>query len=429
MHIDTLYDYYLQCRSVSIDSRTISEGALFVALKGSRIDGNQMASQALESGAMYALVDDPDVVMDDRYVLVDDCLSALQLLARHHRDQHDIPVLAITGSNGKTTTKELIRDVLATQMKVACTLGNLNNHIGVPLTILNAEVGADIWILEMGSNAPGNIQELCHIGNPNHGLITNIGLAHLEQLGDQKGIYKEKTALFQHVIRSTGYIFLNQDDSWLQNYIDQYNRTIVFGADGTTSCKMIRRDTASGSVQLTIHQLERTYELDSNLVGEYNLYNISAAICVGHFFGITMANTLHAISHYVPTNMRSQLLVTERNQLVLDAYNANPSSMEASILSHKSIYGSSSVYILGDMLELGVDAAKYHKAIIRLGALQDVRVLTVGAIFGSCRNVNQDHFPTVEDMIDAGVLSRLTASNILIKGSRGIHLERIVPYL
>jgi len=428
MSLEELYNVFLKSEGVSTDTRIICEGQLFFALKGPNFDGNQKAQEALEKGASYSIVDDPTVVKDNRYILVSDVLVALQELARFHRSKIEVPVLGITGSNGKTTTKELIRDVLEMKYKVASTVGNFNNHIGLPLTLLNQPKESDIWILEMGSNAPGNIQELCDIGNPNLGLITNIGLAHIEQLKSQEGVYKEKTDLYHSVTEAGGILFINKEDPWLQQYKSDA-KTIGYTSKSVGSLKIeeVRGDDYNLTLELSDN--EEVHSIHSHLVGSYNIYNIAAAIAVGRYFKIPLSDICKAISNYRPENMRSQVQKTNRNTLVIDAYNANPSSMKESILAHKEKLGGNLVFILGDMLELGKQAKSYHESILELLPINEMKVITVGSIFYSCKNSPEYRFENVENLIASGILQSIENQQVLIKGSRGIKLEKVISYL
>jgi len=428
MSTEALYKIFIESKGVSTDTRTVDKGQLFFALKGPNFDGNQKASEAIEKGAAYSIVDDPSVAIDGKYILVDDVLTSLQDLARYHRSKISAPVLGITGSNGKTTTKELIREVLKTRYRVASTVGNFNNHIGLPLTLLNQAKDADIWILEMGSNAPGNIQELCDIGHPNLGLITNIGLAHIEQLKSQEGVYKEKTSLYDSVIGATGIIFINGEDQWLCKY-EAEEKAILYSSDSIGSIKIEEKKTEGYNLALSIMDDLGEYSINSQLVGSYNMINIAAAVAVGQYFDVPLNEICKAISNYVPENMRSQVQHTERNSLVIDAYNANPSSMKESILTHNQKEGDNLVFILGDMLELGDNALSYHETILELLANDEVRIITVGPIFHACRKNEKSRFENVEALIESGVLQSLEKSQVLIKGSRGIKLEKVIPYL
>ncbi|MFT4566394.1 MAG: UDP-N-acetylmuramoyl-tripeptide--D-alanyl-D-alanine ligase [Saprospiraceae bacterium] len=428
MRIEELYNIFLSSDGVSIDTRSIQSGQLFFALKGRTFDGNQKAQEAIERGAAYSIVDDASVVENDKYILVTNVLSSLQKLANFHRKNINVPVLGITGSNGKTTTKELIREVLSTRNKVACTKGNYNNHIGLPLTLLNESKDADIWILEMGTNAPGNIQELCDIGNPTLGIITNIGLAHLEQLIDQEGVYKEKSTLFDSVSNANGVLFVNEEDPWL-GYYKKVKNTIYYSSTQIDALKINVTTDQESCLKLEIHNVEEIIEIQSHLTGNYNIQNISAAIAVGQYFEIPLRVICNAISNYRPTNMRSELKETEKNILFIDAYNANPSSMRESVLSHLAKKKEDLVFILGDMLELGDSAIVYHESILELLKTEDVNVITVGPIFSSCANKIDQRFDTVESLLMSDLLNNLENRQILIKGSRGIYLEKVIPFL
>lgn len=408
-----LYSLFVRHPKVATDSRDIPEGAIFFALRGERFDGNGYAADALARGASYAVVDDPGVAVSDRYILVDDVLAALQNLAAEHRKALGIPVLAITGSNGKTTTKELVTRVLRCKYNATATKGNLNNHIGVPLTLLSFTSQTEFGIVEMGANHPGEIAALCRIALPDYGLITNIGRAHLEGFGTPEGVARAKGELFDYLAYTGGKAFYLEDDPVLGSM-------------------------AAGRARLaTVPYADSLAEgMKSNLAGAFNRYNIAAAVAVGKYFGVAESDIAEAISSYVPGNMRSQRVETSRNIVILDCYNANPSSMHAALENLRDISGGKPIaVILGDMGELGDYAAGEHKAVLERSALIGAeREYLVGQHFARAATLIK---PQGERHIFANAveLGKYLASNrptgmaILVKGSHAVGLEKIAELL
>lgn len=428
MQIEKLYQLYLESTGVSTDTRHIAEGQLFFALKGVRFNGNQWAQQALASGASYAIIDEQEHLKDDRMIVVDDVLLCLQQLARYHRLQYNNPVIGLTGSNGKTTTKELMHLILSLEYDVNTTEGNYNNHIGLPLTLLRGRLEQDFWLVEMGTNAPGEIELLCEIAQPNYGLITNIGAAHLEKLIDLDGVYQEKTSLFRSVLDRSGSIFINRGDDYLRSFEDDASaRSISYTAGSCGYGDLALKDSKPYlSFELRGDQ-GRIFEFTSNLVGRYNQDNISAALTVGAQFGVSIESAIKAISSYVPDNMRSQLKQTDRNLLVLDTYNANPTSMKASILSFIQSGYNEPLCIIGDMLESGTQVLEQHKEIEELLISSNVPYYLVGHSFAMI----SDHAYCDVDTLKAHLAERGTIENktVLLKASRGIALERLLDLL
>nr|HPK04373.1 UDP-N-acetylmuramoyl-tripeptide--D-alanyl-D-alanine ligase [Bacteroidales bacterium] len=329
MDISRIYDVFCQHPLICTDSRKIQKNCIFIALKGESFDGNQYAEDAIELGASYAIVDNPSFVNSEKYILVSNTLETLQQLALFHRKRFNIPVIAITGTNGKTTTKELIATVLAQKYKVLATKGNLNNHIGVPFTLFELNKTHEIAVIELGANHQGEITELCNLALPEYGIITNIGKAHLEGFGSFEGIIKAKTELFDFLRSHSGKVFINYDDDLLMKHAENLSE-LTYGSDKNAD---YRTEIVSNEPFLTLKYFENNNILNihSQLIGTYNAGNISAAIAVGRYFGIGSKLIKDAISAYIPQNNRSQLIDTGRNQLILDAYNANPSSMEAAL--------------------------------------------------------------------------------------------------
>lgn len=422
----TLYNLFSAGHPVTTDSRRVTPGSIFFALKGENFDGNAYAAGALEAGAVTAVVDDPVVAVDERYIVVPDALKALQDLARHHRRQLDIPVLAITGSNGKTTTKELITRVLSQRFRVSSTQGNLNNHIGVPLTLLAIPPGTRFAVVEMGANHRGEIASYCDIAKPDYGLITNIGKAHLEGFGGEEGIRRGKGELFDYLARTGGTAFYPEESDVLHAMIVERPKLMAYGFS-------VDALQAVPSVDNLLSVRYRGRLLQTCLAGEYNRYNVAAALAVAEYFEVPTEAAIAAIESYTPDNNRSQRVKTARNILYLDMYNANPSSMAAALENFSAIQeeGYRKAVILGEMRELGDYAAVEHRAVVdavrRLG-FDDV--FLVGEQFRK-----MDAQRGVRTFADAAELAAylrqypLHQRVILIKGSRGVKLEGVVPEL
>ena len=419
--MSALYDLFRDHPRVTTDSRHIEPGGIFFALKGERFDGNRFAAESLRLGAAFAVADDP-ALRDDpaaregRLIVVDDALGALQELAREHRRELGIPVLAVTGSNGKPTTKELLRRVLSERFTVLATGGNLNNHIGVPLTLLSLTREAEFAVVEMGASARGEIALLASIAEPNYGLITNIGRAHLDGFGGPEGVRRGKGELFD---------FLR----------DNGGRAFVAAEDATLTAMARERE----PMAVEYYSLALADDVPCHLEGEYNRANVAAAVAVGRYFGIAEERILHAVDSYVPTNNRSQRMLTERNTLILDCYNANPSSMQAALdnfLVQQPDAGAGKAVILGDMLELGDWSRDEHRHVVRLAARDtQARILLVGEHFAeACRSLdplppNVTCFPTRQELEEHLDRTPLSGSLILVKGSRGIGLEHLTGRL
>lgn len=403
---------------------------MFFGLVGERFNGSLYAQQALEAGASKVVVQglSKEDIDDDRYIFVDDALKTLQLLSKHHRAQLKMPVIGITGSNGKTTTKELLFAVLSTRYKVGATKGNYNNHIGVPLTLLNADPDAEILIVEMGTNQPGDIDELCKLGDPNHGIITNIGASHLERLVSKEGVYQEKRRLFDHVHAIDGTFFLNLSDELLSDIKNASNDTIDYHAEKGAYGELIIVASDNEHLTLKLDFEGETFDVKTQLSGAYNIENISACLAIGYHFDVPIKEAVLAIESYRPSNMRSQLIQSKKNVIVLDAYNANPTSMKASVLTFEQDERDV-LMILGDMLELGDTSNQYHQEVVDLLTSLGLKAILVGAAFAKLDNSIFQTFDNVQALIDSDELSMIEDHHILIKASRGVQLEKIVPYL
>ena len=415
--MEKLYRVFTESSGITTDSRKIGEGNLFFALHGASFDGNDYAIAALEQGASAAVIDREDILHNnpdraERLILVDDTLQALQALAREHRRRLAIPIIAIAGSNGKTTTKELVSRVLAERFVVSTTRGNLNNHIGVPLTLLAMNSDTEFGVVEMGASAQGEIALLCSIAEPNYGILTNIGLSHLEGFGGREGIRKGKGELFDHLNANGGRAFVPQEDEVL--------------------CEMAhaREDLA---VEYYSRSIAKGFE--SNLTGDYNRYNIAAAVEVGRYFGIADERIAEAILSFKPDNNRSQAVKTERNQLVVDCYNANPSSMEVALDNIATMEAEHKVLILGDMLELGEWSEEAHINILHKADKVAERIILVGNEFAKAYNKNEELsaeyslYPTTIEALAALDKEPVSDSLVLLKGSRGIKLEILIDKL
>ncbi|MBN7815022.1 UDP-N-acetylmuramoyl-tripeptide--D-alanyl-D-alanine ligase [Algoriphagus pacificus] len=431
MNISILYDLFKKSTGVSTDTRKIEKGNLFFALKGPNFDANEFAPKALEMGASLVVIDDPQYFIEDdeRYFLAKDCLKMLQVLANYHRRKLDIPIIGLTGSNGKTTSKELLNAVLQRKFKTVATVGNLNNHIGVPLTLLSISDEAELAIVEMGANKQGDIQELCEIAEPTHGFITNIGKAHLEGMGGPEGVLKTKTELFQHLRENKGTVFINSQDPILSNLAKRFENPVLYPAKGDF-CQVDFVE-ANPFVKFSIEGKEEVYL--SSLIGAYNFGNIATALTVGKFFGVSMADAVQAVVSYKPSNMRSQLIEKRSNLIILDAYNANPSSMEVAIRTFGNMTGKKhKMIILGDMFELGDHAEAEHAKLGEIVSEYEIdKVCFTGKLIASAltKAPKALYFPDPFSFRNWLQDSNLEDYLILIKGSRGMKLEGLVDFI
>jgi UDP-N-acetylmuramoyl-tripeptide--D-alanyl-D-alanine ligase len=431
MNVSILYNLFLKSTGVSTDTRKIDPGNIFFALKGPNFNANEFAPKALEMGASVVVIDDPAYFIEDdeRYFLAEDALRMLQQLANHHRHQLNIPIIGLTGSNGKTTSKELLNAVLKQKFKTVATVGNLNNHIGVPLTLLSVGKDAEIAIVEMGANKQGDIQELCEIAEPTHGFITNIGKAHLEGMGGPEGVLKTKTELYQHLRANSGTVFINSQDPILSNMIKRFENPILYPAKGDF-CE-VRFRGADPFVKFSVEGSDQVHL--TALIGAYNFGNIAAAITIGKFFGVPMDKAVEGIVSYRPSNMRSQLIEKRTNLIILDAYNANPSSMEVAIRTFGEMTGKKhKMIILGDMFELGEHAEAEHR---RLGEIVSEyhidKVCFTGSLIVSAleKAPKALYFPDPFSFRNWLEDSKLEDYLILIKGSRGMKLEGLIDFI
>jgi UDP-N-acetylmuramoyl-tripeptide--D-alanyl-D-alanine ligase len=433
MKIEDLYHIYKECGAISTDSRKLIPGSVFFALKGDNFNGNRFALEAIGKSCAYAVVDDPNLPPHDRLIQFPDALEALQSLAKYHRSQLNIPFIGITGSNGKTTTKELIAAVLGKKYKVCATIGNLNNHIGVPLTVLSVK-DHDIAIIEMGANHIGEIANLCSIADPDSGMITNIGKAHLEGFGTPEGVIIAKSELYDHLAYRNSKVFVDGGNPLLAKLSNEKRLNAVFyGNHPHSECTGEIND-SSRFLHATINivGIKSHLTIHSSLVGDYNLPNLLAAACIGRYFGVPSDDISVALNEYTPSNSRSQLLVTALNKVVMDAYNANPSSMESSILNFLSLKEDlTKMMILGDMLELGSYSKAEHKSIIDLLTKKEFKnFFLVGPEFTIVsESLQKSCYKKVEDLIEHFRLNPVKDHCILLKGSRGIRLEKLMEVL
>lgn len=420
MEIKDLHNIFLQSSGVSTDTRALTDGCIYVALKGGNYDGNKFVSQALMQGAKYAISDSVDNLGIERCFVVKDSLSSLQQLAAFHRKYLGLPIIGITGTNGKTTTKELVCAAVAEKYKVTATKGNLNNHIGVPLTILSMNKDTEVGIVEMGANHLGEIAELCEISQPNFGIITNIGKAHLEGFHNYENIISTKNALYKYIKNHGGKVFVNADDKLLMDLSLDIDR-VTFGTHSADFNYSVHTD----GFTIGITCLNTTH-IESKLFGDYNAANIAAACIAGMELGIDMSQIKAGIEKYVPSNNRSQTVKTETNTLLLDAYNANPSSMEAAIRNFAKMTVMNKMLILGAMFELGDAAESEHKRIAELAlSLAFEKVYFVGEWYRTGENC----FDSAAQFANYLQTAPIKDANILVKGSRGMKLETITAYL
>lgn len=427
MKISELHTLYLKCNTVCTDTRTVKENDIFFALKGDNFNGNMFVSKAIEAGAEYAIIDDPDYHIENKTFVVKNVLETLQKLAAYHRDYLNIPIIGLTGSNGKTTTKELINTVLSQKHTTTATLGNLNNHIGVPLTLLSMHSKTEIGIIEMGANHLKEIEFLCSIAKPNFGYITNFGKAHLEGFGSVEGVIKGKTELYTFLRKIDGIAFVNAKDSKQKELTTGMN-IVSFGDDTVKSKTNINLKDANPFVVAKYNN----QDIKSQLIGAYNFTNISAAIAIGTHFNVNDENIKTAIEQYVPKNNRSQIITKGSNKIILDAYNANPTSMKAALESFHLIKDIHKIAIIGDMFELGDDAKAEHQSIIDLASSLNINdVYVLGELFKSTQ-ITSKHitsFDTYEAFQTNLNKLKITNATILIKASRGMKLERILDLI
>ena len=428
MTIEKLYIVFLaQGQKITTDTRRIEQGQIYFALKGVNFDGNKFAQEALNQGAKYAVVDDEALAGNQGMILVEDVLSTLQQLALYHRRKLNLPVIAITGSNGKTTSKELIREVLSTKFKVACTKGNLNKHIGIPLTLLDIKAYEDISIVEMGANHQGEIAAYCNYTEPNFGVITNIGKAHLEGFGGIEGVIKGKTELYRYLANNlNSKIFINADDYILTKHTSNLLQ-ILYGTNPVLPIHGKILVDNSDNLSVSIYEADTTYLIRTKLAGDYNLYNVLLAFSIGRYFEIDSVKIVQALESYQPSNSRSQIIKSGDTTIILDAYNANPSSMEVALFNLAKFEGKR-IAILGAMKEMGNHSEEEHKNILELALNLNINIIVaIGIEFSEVISSKTiQYFETTEEAKNWYKQQKFGRDTILIKGSRGMALEKIL---
>ena len=416
MKTTQLYPLFLECSSVDTDTRKIRKNSIFFALKGDNFNGNSYALEALKLGAKYAVVDEESYSNHPNIILVNDCLTALQQLANIHRKTLRTPIISLTGSNGKTTTKELINTVLSKRYKTVATIGNLNNHIGVPLTLLSMTESTEIGIVEMGANHLKEIELLCSIAEPNYGYITNFGKAHLEGFGSVEGVVKAKSELYDSLRKNNGIAFINTDDEKQVNQSKEiecvnFNGAEIIFLEANPFVKVQYKDTV----------------ITSQLIGKYNYNNIAVAIAIGAYFDITINLIKEGIENYIPSNNRSQIIEKDSNKIIMDAYNANPSSMTAALENFQQLDSENKISLLGDMFELGNESAAEHQKIAEIATNSNFNeVYLIGKAFSTTNVKNAFIYDSFESFKNSKEKLAFSNATILIKGSRGMALERIL---
>lgn len=424
MTIDRLHELFLEYPVACTDTRQIDGACLFFALKGENFDGNKFAADALRKGARYAVVDDPQYAASENTILVEDALQTLQKLATYHRNFSKATVIALTGSNGKTTTKELISAVLSKSYNTVATKGNFNNHIGVPLTLLRIKPETEKAIIEMGANHQKEIAFLCNLAQPDYGYITNFGKAHLEGFGGVEGVIKGKSEMYDYLTGNNRYVFLNADDPIQENRLRSYVKKIGFSTEKTEYFKISFKG-AHPYVELEAEGVR----IKTQLIGSYNFSNCCAAVLIGKYFNVPIDQIREAIEYYIPENNRSQVIEREGHKIILDAYNANPTSMRAALENFQQMKGKDKVVFLGDMFELGQQAAKEHQNTAHLVEKMRFKdAFLIGENFDGT-DTHLKKCRTFEELSEYLENNPLSPSQILIKGSRGMALERILPLL
>ena len=425
MDISSIYQIFLNSNKVCTDSRKIRDNDLFVSLKGPNFNGNKFAETALENGANYAIVDQKEFAVNDNYILVNDCLNTLQKLANYHRKKSKAKIIGLTGSNGKTTSKELILSVLKLQFKTIATTGNLNNHIGVPLTLLSIEPETEIAIIEMGANHLKEIELLCNIADPDYGYITNFGKAHLEGFINLEGVIKGKSELYTYLMKKSRLIFINNNDNKQLEITKEYTNKFTFGK--TNSNVNYSVNTINPQISISIEDVT----IESPLFGEYNVENLAAAICIGKYFN--MSNTLikEGVENCIPNSNRSQIIEKGSNKIILDAYNANPTSMQLALVNFNDISEKNKILFIGDMYELGENSHEMHQDIVStIEEMNFDQTYLLGDLFNKTKFSSKiKAFANLEDLNNNINLEEISNSTILIKGSRGMQLEKILDFL
>jgi len=424
MDISSIYQLFLNSNKVCTDSRKIKDNDLFFSLKGPNFNGNKFAEIALENGANYAIVDQKEYAVNDNYILVNDCLDTLQKLANYHRKKSKAKIIGLTGSNGKTTSKELILSVLKSGFKTIATIGNLNNHIGVPLTLLSIKPETEIAIIEMGANHLKEIELLCNIADPDYGYITNFGKAHLEGFINLEGVIKGKSELYAYLMKKSRLIFINSNDNKQLEITKEYSNKFTFGKTNSNVNYSVNQ--INPQISISIEDIT----IKSNLFGEYNAENLAAAICIGKYFDLSNARIKEGIENYIPNNNRSQIIEKGSNKIILDAYNANPTSMQLALVNFDEISEKNKIVFIGDMYELGENSHQMHQDIVRtIEEMNFDQTYLLGDLFNKTKfSTKIKAFTSLEDLNSNIKLNEISNSTILIKGSRGMQLEKIMDF-
>ena len=423
MEIGSIHKIFLKSNGVSTDSRKVKKNDIYFSLKGPNFNGNEFAKSAIEKGACYAIVDQKEYVINKSYILVEDCLKTLQNLANYHRKNSKAKIIGLTGSNGKTTSKELIFSVLKNKFKTIATTGNLNNHIGVPLTLLSIKEDTEIAIIEMGANHLKEIETLSNIADPDYGYITNFGKAHLEGFKNLEGVIKGKSELYNHLINKSRLIFINNRDKKQVELTKEYSNKFTFGEQNSDSIFSVK------SINPTINISIDNILIETNLFGQYNIDNIAAAICIGKYFNLDNENIKAGIERYIPENNRSQIIKKGSNKIILDAYNANPTSMQLALSSFNDMKEEKKIVFIGDMFELGENSHQMHQEIVyTVEKMNFDQTFIIGELFNKTKHSsNIKSFKNLNDL--KGNMDEISNSAILIKGSRGMKLENILDFI
>ena len=425
MDISSIYQIFLNSNKVCTDSRKIKDNDLFFSLRGPNFNGNKFAEIALKNGANYAIVDQKEYAVNDNYILVNDSLDTLQKLANYHRKKSKAKIIGLTGSNGKTTSKELILSVLKSGFKTIATIGNLNNHIGVPLTLLSIEPETEIAIIEMGANHLKEIELLCNIADPDYGYITNFGKAHLEGFKNLEGVIKGKSELFAYLMKESRLIFINSNDNKQLEITKKYSNKFTFGNKNSNVNYSV--NTINPQISISVEDIA----IKSNLFGEYNVENLAAAICIGKYFEMSYAHIKEGIESYIPNNNRSQIIEKGSNKIILDAYNANPTSMKLVLSNFNNISEKNKILFIGDMYELGENSHEMHQDIVRtIEEMNFDQTYLLGDLFNKTKFSSKiKAFSNLEELNNNVNIKEISNSTILIKGSRGMQLEKIMDFL
>ena len=423
MEIGSIHKIFLKSNGVSTDSRKVKKNDIYFSLKGPNFNGNEFAKSAIEKGACYAIVDQKEYVIDKSYILVEDCLKTLQNLANYHRKNSKAKIIGLTGSNGKTTSKELIFSVLKNEFKTIATTGNLNNHIGVPLTLLSIKEDTELAIIEMGANHLKEIETLSNIADPDYGYITNFGKAHLEGFKNLEGVIKGKSELYNHLINKSRFIFINNRDKKQVELTKEYSNKFTFGEQNSDSIFSVK--SINPKINISIDNIL----IESNLFGQYNIDNIAAAICIGKYFNLDNENIKAGIERYIPENNRSQIIKKGSNKIILDAYNANPTSMQLALSSFNDMKEGKKIVFIGDMFELGENSHQMHQEIVyTVEKMNFDQTFIIGELFNKTKHSSKiKSFKNLNDL--KGNMDEISNSAILIKGSRGMKLENILDFI